>query len=81
MSSSPQPIPLAFEPDSVYIVFIMEGDRTCPGVFHHSSGHKGKLAYAGKGPDHEDNKFSCKIFSFRLWKSKWLASQTRHAHD
>jgi len=73
-SSSPQPLPLAFEPDSIYIIFVMEGDRTCPGVFHHSSDHRGKLVYAGEGPGHEDDKFSCKIFSLKLKESKWLIS-------
>jgi len=70
MSSLAQPIPLAFEPDSIYIVFIMEGDRTCPGVFHHSSDHRGKLAYAGEGPGRGGVKFSCKIFSSKLEESK-----------
>ena len=48
-SSSPQPVPLAFEPDSIYLVFIMRAGRPCAGVFHHNSDNRGILAYADVG--------------------------------
>ena len=44
-----QPASHVFEPDSVYLLFISKGCHPCAGVFHHSSGHRGILAYADVG--------------------------------
>jgi len=69
--SPPQPIPLAFEPDSVYVIFIMRGNHPCPGVFHHNSDNRGTLAYAdGRMPGVRES--LSKVFSFKLEQSKDL---------
>jgi len=60
---------LAFEPDSVYILFIAEGDQFCPGVFHHDSDNEGILAYAdGRIPGL--GRYHSKIISLELENSK-----------
>ena len=47
--SSSQTIPLAFKPDSVYLLTVMRGDHSCPALFHHNRDHNGVLAYADRG--------------------------------
>jgi len=67
--SSPQSVPLAFEPDSIYLVFVTRASRPCAGVFHHNSDNKGILAYADVGIP-GPRKSHRKVFSFELKKSK-----------
>lgn len=67
--SSSQSIPLAFERDSIYLVFIMRAGRPCAGVFHHNSDNMGILAYADVGMP-GPRKSRRKVFSFELDKSK-----------
>ncbi|KAF9783222.1 hypothetical protein BJ322DRAFT_1069703 [Thelephora terrestris] len=46
------PTPLSrpfFEPDSIYLLFILYADRPCAGVFHHNSKNRGRLAYCNGG--------------------------------
>ncbi|KAF9643783.1 hypothetical protein BDM02DRAFT_3122952 [Thelephora ganbajun] len=64
-SSSPQSTPLAFEPDSIYLLFIMRTGRPCAGVFHHNSEHRGILAYADVGMP-GPRRSHHKVFSFEL---------------
>ena len=68
--SSPQPLSLDFEPDSIYLVFILQaGSRPCAGVFHHNSENKGILAYADVGIP-GPRRSRRKVFSFELKQSK-----------
>jgi hypothetical protein len=67
--SSPPLVPLDFEPDSIYLVFIMRADRPCAGVFHHHSDNKGILAYADVGIP-GPRKSHRKVFSFELDNSE-----------
>lgn len=80
--SSSQPIPLVFEPDSIYLVFIMRTGHPCAGVFHHNSNNRGILAYADVGIPGPRRSYR-KVFSFELKKSKasWLPSRTPLALD
>lgn len=73
--SSLKPIPLVFEPDSVYLLTVMRGDHSCPGLFHHNSDNNGVLAYADPGLP----KSRSQVFSVELKQSKGLAFQTLHA--
>jgi len=68
-SSSPQCISPAFEPDSVYLVFITRSGGPCAGVFHHNSGNRGILAYADVGIP-GPRRSRRKVFSFELEESK-----------
>jgi len=70
MNYSSQPsISPAFDPHSVYLLFIMQGDHPCAGVFHHNSDNKGILAYAdGRIPGLGRSK--CKVISLELEDSK-----------
>ena len=67
--SQPRYIPLAFEPDSIYLVFITRGGHPCPGVFHHNSDNRGILAYADVGIP-GPRRSHRKVFSFELKNSK-----------
>jgi len=74
----PLHVPLVFEPDSVYILFIMRGDHPRAGVFHHNSDNKGILAYVdeqipGLG------RSRCNVFSFKLKNSKARISNPTYA--
>lgn len=75
--SSPQSVPLDFEPDSIYLVFVMRSSRPCAGVFHHNSDNKGILAYADVGIP-GPWKSHRKVFSFELKKSKCPASNPEY---
>ena len=68
--SSPQYLPLDFEPDSIYLVFVLQaGSRPCAGVFHHNSESRGILAYADVGVL-GPRRSHCNVFSFELKQSK-----------
>jgi len=76
--SSPPSISLTFEPDSVYLLFIMQGGHPCAGVFHHNSDNKGILAYAdGRIPGL--GRSCCKVISLELENSKARISNPTHA--
>ena len=61
--------PLTFEPDSVYVVFVMREGQPRVGVFHHNSENKGILAFADVGLP-EIRRSHCKIVSHELKNSK-----------
>lgn len=67
--SSLEPIPLVFEPNSVYLLTVMRGDYSCPGLFHHNSDNNGVLAYADRGPPGLP-KSPSQVFSIELKQSK-----------
>ena len=68
-SLPPESASLTFEPDSVYVVFVMREGQPRVGVFHHSGENKGKLAFADvKLP--ELRRSHCKIVSLELRNSK-----------
>ena len=60
-----QPTPLSFEPNSVYLLFVMQAGRPHAGVFHHHSGNTGRLAYTDGGIPGPGNSHHA-VFLFEL---------------
>ena len=66
--SSPS-TPLVFEPNSVYIVFVLREGQPRVGVFHHNSENLGILAFADVELP-ESRRSHCKVFSLELKDSR-----------